>query len=124
MYALGFTPVDAGDGHFHKLSVRLAGRAAEKGYSVPARLPFQDRPTQRLTIVTVLFDSAGNVVAGKRSELELSLKDPTFEQLSKTGFMAAMTIPAGAPGTYAVRAVALDALDGKAASASETVVVK
>ena len=83
----------------------------------------QDRRTQKLTIVAVLLDSRGSFVTGKRSELELNFTEATFAQLAKTGYTAAMTLPAPA-GTYSVRAVAQDALEGKLAAAGGTVQIK
>ncbi len=85
--------------------------------------PNGDRRSQRLAIVAVLSDSHGTFVTGKRSVLELNLKDSTFQQFAKSGFTTALTIKAP-PGSYAVRAVAEDAMDGKLAAASSTVEVK
>jgi VWFA-related protein len=83
----------------------------------------QDRRTQKLNIVAVLVDSRGIFVTGKRSEVELSLKDATFAHFAKTGLTAEMTLPAP-PGSYSTRAVAQDALEGKLAAASGTVGIK
>jgi VWFA-related protein len=83
----------------------------------------QDRRTQKLTIVAVLLDSRGAFVTGKRSELELNFTEATFAQLAKTGYTAAITLKAP-PGTYSVRAVAQDALEGKLAAAGGAVQVK
>ena len=85
--------------------------------------PWQDRRTQKLTIVAVLLDSHGSVVAGKRSELQLSFKDVTFAQLARTGFTTALTIQAPS-GSYSVRAVIQDAMEGKVAAASGAVEIK
>jgi hypothetical protein len=85
--------------------------------------PWEGRKTQRLTIVAVLLDSHGSFVAGKRSELELSFKDATFEQLEKTGFPVALILKAP-PGSYSVRALAQDAMEGKLAAASHSVEIK
>jgi VWFA-related protein len=85
--------------------------------------PWQDRRTQRLTIVAILLDSQGSFVAGKRSELELSLRASTFAQFEKTSFPVALTLNAP-PGTYSVRALAQDAMEGKLAAASGAVQVK
>jgi hypothetical protein len=79
--------------------------------------PWQGRRTQELTIVAVVLDERGSFVAGKRSDLQLSFKSTTFDQLSKTGFPVAMTIPVPA-GVNTMRAVAQDALDNKIAAAS------
>ncbi|MGA3016364.1 MAG: VWA domain-containing protein [Bryobacteraceae bacterium] len=83
----------------------------------------QDRRKQKLTIVAVLLDSRGGFVTGKRGELELNFTEATFAQLAKTGYTAAMTLKAP-PGTYSVRAVAQDALEGKLAAAGGAVQVK
>ncbi|MGD0668245.1 MAG: VWA domain-containing protein [Bryobacteraceae bacterium] len=82
-----------------------------------------DRRAQRLIIVAVLRDSRGSFVTGKESEVELNFTNATFVQLAKTGLTAAMTLQAP-PGSYSVRAVALDALEGKLAAASATVQIK
>jgi hypothetical protein len=81
------------------------------------------RRAQRLAIVAVLTDNHGNFVTGKRSVLELNLKDATFERLANAGFTTALTIKAP-PGNYSVRAVVEDAMEGKLAAASGTVQVK
>ncbi len=85
--------------------------------------PYQDRRTQKLTIVAVLLDRQGNFISGKRSELQLSFKDGTFAQYAKTGFTAALTLPAP-PGTYSVRAVAQDAMENKLAAATTEIKIK
>jgi VWFA-related protein len=85
--------------------------------------PWEDRRTQKLTIVAVVLDKDGGFVAGQRSELQLSFRDATFRELSKTGFTTAMTVKAP-PGSYRVRAVALDALEGKLSAASGAVEIK
>jgi hypothetical protein len=54
--------------------------------------------------------------------LELNFTEATFAQLAKTGYTAAMTLQAQ-PGTYSVRALAQDALEGKLAAAGGTVQV-
>jgi VWFA-related protein len=85
--------------------------------------PNGDRRSQKVAIVAVLRDSHGNLVTGKRSVLDLNLKDATFEQFAKSGFTTALTIKAP-PGSYSVRAVAEDAMEGKLAAASAEVQVK
>jgi VWFA-related protein len=83
----------------------------------------QDRRAQKLTIIGVLLDSSGNFVTGKRSEFDLNLTEATFAQLAKTSFTASMNIEVP-PGSYSVRALAQDALEGKLAAAGGTVQVK
>ena len=90
------------------------------------RLHFEtrrDRRGQALTLVGVLLDSHGGFVTGKRSELELNFTEATFARLAKTGLSVVMTLEAP-PGSYSVRAVAQDALEGKLAAAGETVQIK
>ena len=83
----------------------------------------QDRRGQTLTVVAVLLDSHGVFVTGKRSELELNFTEATFARLAKTGLSIVMTLEAP-PGSYSVRALAQDALEGKLAAAGETVQIK
>ena len=85
--------------------------------------PFQDRRTQQLTIVAVVLDAHGGFVAGKRSELQLSLREATFQQLAAAGFPVAMTIQVP-PGSYSVRAVAQEAVEGKLSAASGAIEIK
>jgi VWFA-related protein len=85
--------------------------------------PNRGRRAQKLAIAAVLLDSHGNFVTGKRSVLELNLMDTTFERFAKSGFTTALTIKAP-PGSYSVRAVAEDAMEGKLAAASGAVEVK
>jgi VWFA-related protein len=83
----------------------------------------QDRRAQKLALVGVLLDSRGAFVTGKRSELDLNLTDATFAQLAKAGLTVSMTLPAP-PGSYAVRGVVEDALEGKLTAASGAVEIK
>jgi VWFA-related protein len=83
----------------------------------------QGRRGQKLALVGVLLDSRGGFVAGKRSELDLNLTDATFAQLAKAGFTVSMTLEAP-PGSYAVRGVVEDALEGKLTAASGAVEIK
>jgi VWFA-related protein len=86
-------------------------------------LSWHGRRAQRLMIVAVLLDSRGSFVTGKRSELDLNLTQATFAQLTKTSFTASMTLKAP-PGSYSVRAVVEDGLDGKLAAADGSVKVQ
>jgi hypothetical protein len=85
--------------------------------------PWQNRHTQKLSIVAVVLDDHRSFVAGKRSELELSFRDATFAQLAKTGFPVAMTLKVP-PGSYSVRAVAQDGIEGRLTAASDAVRIK
>jgi len=83
----------------------------------------QDRRAQKLTIIGVLRDSHGNFVTGKRCEWELNLTEATFAQLAKRTYTAQMTLPAPR-GSYSVRALAQDDLDGKLTAAGGAIEVK
>jgi VWFA-related protein len=83
----------------------------------------QGRRAQKLALVGVLLDSRGGFVTGKRSDLDLNLTDATFAQLAKAGFTVSMTLEAP-PGSYAVRGVVEDALEGKLTAASGAVEVR
>ncbi len=85
--------------------------------------PNDDRQAQRLTIVAVILDQNGAVVAGKRSDLQLNLKHDTYANLLKTGFTAALTLQAP-PGAYTARAVAEDAMENKRAAFTIPVEIK
>jgi hypothetical protein len=82
-----------------------------------------NRRQQRLTFVGVLLDAGGRVVTGKRSELEMNFTEATFARLAKTGQVVSMLLPAP-PGSYSVRAVVEDSLDGKLTAAGGAVQVK
>jgi VWFA-related protein len=91
-----------------------------------ARLHFETRQSrrhQKLTLVGVLLDARGGVVTGKRSELDLNFTEATFAQLEKTGVLVSLTIPAP-PGSYSVRALVEDALEGKLTAAGGAVEIK
>jgi len=83
----------------------------------------ESRRQQKLTLVGVLLDARGGVVTGKRSELDLNLTEATFAQLAKTGLVVSMTLQAP-PGSYSVRAVAQDSLEGKLTAAGRGVEVR
>ena len=106
-------------------------RPGPSGVTIIARLDIgrlhfktrQDRREQQLTLVGVLLDSRGAFVTGKRSELDLNFTEATFARLAKTGLSVVMTLEAP-PGSYSVRALAQDALEGKLAAAGESVQIK
>ena len=83
----------------------------------------QDRRVQKLAFIGALLDHRGAFMTGKRSELDLNLTDATFAQLAKAGFTVSMTLEAP-PGSYAVRGVVEDALEGKLTAASGAVEIK
>jgi hypothetical protein len=81
------------------------------------RFAAQDgRRVQHLTFVAALVDAQGNVAAAKEGAMELALTDATFARLALTGLNAKLTLEAP-PGTYRLREVVQEGLDGGMASA-------
>ncbi|HLY59895.1 MAG TPA: VWA domain-containing protein [Terriglobia bacterium] len=78
----------------------------------------ESRELNKLTLVTVLFDSAGNYVDGKRTVLDLKLKDATLAKLRETGINMKTTFSVK-PGSYLVREVVQDS-EGDQLSASSS----
>jgi len=60
------------------------------------------RNLDKLTVITVLFDVAGNYVDGRQRVLDLSLKDATLAQLQAAG-ITVKTVFSVKPGAYLVR---------------------
>ncbi|HEV8145786.1 MAG TPA: VWA domain-containing protein [Bryobacteraceae bacterium] len=75
----------------------------------------------KLRVLAALYD-AENFVTGKEGEIELALKDATYQLLMEPGMNATLSMPI-ASGSYRLRAVAENVADGKLKSANETVVV-
>jgi hypothetical protein len=82
-----------------------------------------DRQVQRIAFTTALFDTQGKMTAAKEGTMDLSLTDATFKRLSASGLNAKVTfeVPAG---SYKLRQVVEEGLDGKIACSSHTVEVK
>jgi VWFA-related protein len=90
------------------------------------KLPFQqqkDRHVQRLTFVAALFDSQGNFVTGKQSDMELALKQENFDRFSITGINGVMSLEAP-PGTYRLRMVVQEAVHGTMMTTSKDIQVQ
>lgn len=75
----------------------------------------------KLRVLAALYDG-DNFVTGKEGEIELALKDATYQLLMEPGMNATLSMPV-AGGSYRLRAVAENAADGKVKSVNETVVV-
>lgn len=60
-----------------------------------------------MMLATGLFDTNGRLVDGQMKEIALKLKDPTLEQMNKTGLTLKIVFTAK-PGTYRVRSVLRD----------------
>jgi VWFA-related protein len=79
-----------------------------------------DRHLQGLVFVTALLDAKGNVVAAKEGRMDLELTEATFARLIDTGVNAKVSIEAPA-GTYRLREVVQDAVEGKMAASNRDV---
>jgi VWFA-related protein len=66
-----------------------------------------DRDLNKLTVVTVLFDTSGNYVDGQQKVLDLKLKDATLAKLREAGMNLKINFTVK-PGTYLVREVVQD----------------
>ena len=75
----------------------------------------------KLRLLAALYDGE-SFVTGKEGEIELALKDATFQLLMEPGMNATLSMPVAA-GSYRLRAVAENGADGKMKSVNETVVV-
>ena len=79
--------------------------------------------TQRLVFIAALFDGSGNFVAGKEAEIRFALKESTFNRMTESGLDMSLTLQAP-PGTYRLRGVAQDAIDGKIVSSTLPVEIR
>jgi VWFA-related protein len=73
--------------------------------------------TQKLTWIAALLDARGSFIAGKENQIELALKEPTFNRMAVNGLNIMLTLRAP-PGPYTLRSAVQDGLDGKMAAMS------
>ena len=83
----------------------------------------KDRHVQQFTFVAALFDSGGNLRSGKQAEVNLALRDASYNQLLPNGLSAELTLEAP-PGNYRLRDVFQEAVDGKLAASSRPVLLQ
>ena len=103
-------------------------KSGAKGVSVDARvdiskLPFEkqkDRRDEKLTFIAGLFDPQGKFITGKEAEMELALKQDSFERFSKSGITGAMSLEAP-PGNYRLRVVVEEAVKGEMSATAQNV---
>ena len=79
-----------------------------------------DRRVQKLTFIAALLDAAGNLIAGRQGEVDLALKQATFDRLADSGLNVALPLHAP-PGSYTLRAVVQEGLDAKMTAVSQAV---
>jgi len=80
------------------------------------QFPLQDgRRTQKLVFVAALLDQNGDIVSAREGSLEFALTQSKYDGLLQSGVNAQLHLEAPA-GTYRLRVVALDCVEGKIAS--------
>jgi VWFA-related protein len=87
------------------------------------KLPFQDigdRKAERLIFITALFDDKNQFLTGAQGVMELRLKEATLKQISGQGLDAKLSMQAPA-GTYRVRQVVQEVVDGRVAAVNRMV---
>jgi VWFA-related protein len=87
--------------------------------SVPFRKE-EDRNSNKLIFVTVLFDRDGNYVAGTEKTLKLRLHDATLEKIEAQGITVKTDFTI-TPGTYLVREVIRESEGGRLSGLNTTV---
>jgi VWFA-related protein len=79
--------------------------------------------TQSLVFIAALFDGSGNFVAGKEAEIKFALQESTYNRMTESGLDMSITLQAP-PGTYRLRAVAQDVIEGKVVSSTQPVEIR
>jgi len=80
----------------------------------------QDRNSNDLTFITVLFDRDGKYLTGKEKKVVCHLRDDTLARLSRTGITLKMEFDVK-PGTYMVRQIVRDSQAGQLSGLSRTI---
>lgn len=75
---------------------------------------------QSLTLITALFDDSGKAVAAKESRMDFNLSQATFLKLIETGLNAKVFLKA-APGSYRLREVVQESMEGRMAASTHPV---
>jgi VWFA-related protein len=82
-----------------------------------------DRQIQRIAFTTALIDARGNIAAAKEGVMDLALTEATYKRLASTGLNAVMTLPVS-PGTYKLRQVVEEGVDGKMACSTHSIAIQ
>lgn len=91
-----------------------------------SNLPFQKqggRSVERLRVVTALFDARENFVAGWEARVDLSLRGETLKRIRDEGLEGEMELRVP-PGSYRLRQVVQETVQGKMAAFSSVVDVR
>lgn len=79
--------------------------------------------TQNLVFIAALFDENDNFVTGTELQVKFALRESTYTRFTETGIE--MSVPLHAPpGTYRLRGVAQDGIDGKVVASSLPVQIR
>lgn len=79
--------------------------------------------TQNLVFIATLFDENGNFVTGTELQVKFALRESTYIRFTETGIE--MSVPLQAPpGTYRIRGVAQDGIEGKTVASSGPVQIR
>jgi hypothetical protein len=76
-----------------------------------------DRRTLKLTYIVNILSAGGAFIAGRQGEIELTLKPETYDALSPDGMNVMLPLQAPA-GTYTLRGVVQEGIDGKISASS------
>jgi hypothetical protein len=82
-----------------------------------------DRKAERLIFITALFDAKNQFLTGVQGVMDLRLKEGTLKQISTQGLEAKLSISAPA-GSYRVRQVVQEAVDGHISAISRDVTIQ
>lgn len=79
--------------------------------------------TQNLVFIASLFDENGAFVTGTELQVKFAMREPTYTRFTQTGLE--MSVPLQAPrGTYRLRGVAQEGIDGKVVASSFPVQIR
>ena len=90
------------------------------------QLPFtrqNERQGERITFLTGLLDADGRLVTAKEGRIDLDLTEATFARLSQTGISAKISLEAP-PGSYRLRSVVQEGVEGKITASSQAVEIR
>lgn len=79
-----------------------------------------DRDVNKITVISVLFDTAGNYVDGQQKVVDLKLKDATLARLREAGMNLKISFTVK-PGTYLVREIVQDSESNQLSALSSQV---
>jgi hypothetical protein len=81
------------------------------------------RNLDNLTVVTVLFDQAGDYVTGQEKNIEFRLQDSTLAKLVQSGVVTRANLDVK-PGTYAIREVVRESEGGQLSALNSQVEIR